>query len=149
MDIDTIRAKVEPVFRDHASVVLAYLIGSAARGDTHDRSDLDFAVLMRDRSLAAYKALWADLHDRLAPIPFDLATLNDADPVFAFGVICEGVPVFWRSDSVLNDFERRAWDRYQDTRHLRAIGDLYLAARSTQWSSRKKRSASGSSGSKK
>ena len=149
MDIDAIRAKVAPIFCEHESVVLAYLIGSAARAEMHSRSDLDFAVLLRAQSLDAYKALWADLHDALAPIPFDLATLNDADPVFCFEAIGEGVPIFYRNEDALNDFERRAWGRYQDTRHLRAIGDQYLIARSQQWSSRKKPSASGSSGSKK
>lgn len=137
MDAQSLRSKLEPIFRRHDSVVLAYVIGSVARGDTHGRSDIDVAVLMRDRSLAAYKALWADLHDALAPMPFDLADLHDADPVFSFVVISEGVPLFYRSDSDLNSFERRAWNRYQDTRRLRAIGDSYLAARSQAWSSGK------------
>ena len=143
MDTDVVRSKVEPIFRRNDSVVLAYLIGSAARGDMHARSDLDFAVLLRDNSIDIYMALWADLHDALAPMPFDLAILNGAHPVFGFEVIREGVPLFYRSVDELNTFERRAWGRYQDTRHLRAIGDYYLDARSQEWLSRKKPSASG------
>lgn len=145
VDRDVIRSKLEPIFRKHDAVVVAYLIGSAARRDMHARSDLDFAVLLRneDNSIKVYEALWADIHDALAPIPFDLAILNDADPVFGFEVIREGVPLFYRSVDDLNSFERRAWGRYQDTRHLRAIGDYYLEARSQEWLSRKKTSASG------
>lgn len=143
MDRDALRSKLEPIFRGNDAVVVAYLIGSAARGDMHDRSDLDFAVLLRDNSIGVYKALWADLHDALGRVPFDLAVLNGADPVFGFEVIREGVPLFYRSVDELNTFERMAWGRYQDTRHLRAIGDYYLAARSKEWLSRKKPSASG------
>jgi predicted nucleotidyltransferase len=143
VDRDALKAKVEPVFRSHEAVVLAYLIGSAARGDMHERSDLDFAVLMRDDSIDAYTALWADLHDILVPMPFDLAILNGADPVFGFEVIREGIPLFYRSVDDLNSFELRAWHRYQDTRHLRRIGDYYLAERAKEWLSGKKSSASG------
>lgn len=137
------------MFRRHDAVTLAYLLGSAARGDMHAGSDLDFAVMLRDPSLGAYRAVWADLHDVFAPASFDLTVLNDADPVFCFEVICEGVPLYYRSGDDLNSFERRAWNRYQDTRRLRAIGDHYLAARSKEWFSRKNPSVSASSGSKK
>lgn len=92
MDIDALKTDLAPIFRKHAEVLVAYLIGSAARGDMHERSDLDFAVLLQDDSIDVYTALWADLHDVLAPMPFDLAILNGADPVFAFEVIREGVP---------------------------------------------------------
>ncbi len=143
MDIDALKTDLAPIFRKHAEVLVAYLIGSAARGDMHERSDLDFAVLLQDDSIDVYTALWADLHDVLAPMPFDLAILNGADPVFAFEVIREGVPLFYRSVDDLNTFERRAWGRYQDTRHLRAIGNYYLAERAKEWLSRKRPSASG------
>ncbi len=143
MDRNALKSKLEPIFRKHGSVVIAYLIGSAARGDMHARSDVDFAVLLRDNSIDAYTELWADLHDALAPMPFDLAVLNGAEPVFCFEVIGEGVPLFYRSVDDLNTFERRAWGRYQDTRHLREIGNYYLVARAKEWLSRKKASSSG------
>lgn len=144
MDLAQLQSRLEPVLRRHPSVVLAYLFGSAARGDTHARSDLDLAVLLLDTSLSAYRALWADIHEALALQPFDLVTLNGAEPVVTFEVISEGKVLYSRSDEELNDFERKAWHRYQDTRHLRAIGDKYLLERSREWSSSHKPSASAS-----
>ena len=149
MDPSALRRQIEPVFRRHKTVIVAYLFGSTARGDAHDRSDLDLAVLLKRTDLAGYRALWADLHDVLLPRPFDLVTLNTADPLLCFEVISDGQPLYYRSGDELNSFETRAWQRYRDTRHLRAIGDHYLAARADEWSSNRQRSASASSDSKK
>lgn len=149
MDRETIASLVAPVFSRHEEVVLAYLFGSAARGDAHEGSDLDLAVLLRDTSLRIYRTLWADLHESLGGLPFDLVTLNGADPVISFEVISEGKPIFRRSDEELNDFERKAWHRYQDTRHMRAIGDRYLVERAAEWFSRSNPSSSASSDSKR
>jgi hypothetical protein len=149
MEGKELEKKIEPIFAKHEAVILAYLFGSAARGNTHSRSDLDLAVLMRDLSLEAYRALWADLHDGLSPLAFDLVTLNDADPVLSFDVVREGRPLFYRSAEDLNDFELRAWHRYQDTRHLRAIGNQYLLGRAKEWFSNRSPSSSASSDSKK
>ncbi len=133
---------VEPVFRSHGNVIVAYLFGSRARGETHARSDVDFAVLFENPSVDAYRSLWAELHSVLSPLPFDLVELNSADPVLSFRVIREGKPVFFRTAEELNEFELRAWQRYQDTRWLRAVGDFYLRERAREWSSRKNPSAS-------
>jgi hypothetical protein len=142
-------AELEPVFRRHQQVVVAYLFGSTARGDEHERSDLDLAVLFDDHTLAEYRALWGDLHDVLGARAFDLVGLNGADPVLCFDVLQDGKPIYARSAEEQNDFERRAWHRYQDTRHLRAIGDQHLRARAQEWSSERNRSASASSDSTK
>ena len=96
-----------------------------------------------------YRRIWSKLRDVLGTIPFDLVILNDADPVIRFDVIREGEPVYSRSDEELNAFERRAWQRYQDTRPLRAIGDMYLSERSREWSSRRSASGDASSGSRR
>jgi predicted nucleotidyltransferase len=149
VDLAQLESRLVAVLGRHPSVILAYIFGSAARGDVHAGSDLDLAVLFADTSLAAYRSLWADVHDALAPQPFDLVTLNGADPVLAFEVISEGDVLLSRSDEELNDFERKAWHRYQDTRHLRAIGDRYLLERSREWSSSQKPSANASSDSRK
>ena len=135
MDFGALRAKLEPVLGKRESVRVAYLFGSHARGDARADSDLDFAVLFENPDLESFRSLWADIHDVLGSAPFDLVTLNNADPVLCFDVIREGKPLFWRSDDELNDFERRAWHRYQDTRHMRAIGDYYLLERAKEWSS--------------
>jgi len=149
MSAEALRAELEPVFVKSGSVLLAYLFGSAARGETHDRSDIDLAVLFQDSSPAAYRALWKNLHAVLAPRAFDLVSLDAADPVLSFEVIREGVPLFYRSVDTLNSFELRAWHRYGDTRQLRAIGNHYLMERAREWSTRRNPSASGSSSSKR
>jgi predicted nucleotidyltransferase len=149
MDAEALRARLEPIFRRHGHVVVAYLFGSAARGDTHERSDLDLAVLFDGRDLAGYRALWIDLRDALGARDFDLVALNGAGPVLGFEILRDGRPLYARSVEELNEFERRAWHRYQDTRRLRAIGDDYLKGRAHAWSSERNRSASDSSGSKR
>jgi hypothetical protein len=134
MDANEIRARVEPIAARHLSVRLVYLFGSMARGDVHTGS-------FEAPTLQVLRELWAELHAALGPLSFDLVVLNDADPVLAFDVIREGKPLFYRTDDDINDFETKAWHRYQDTRHLRAIGDHYLRERAKEWSSSRNRSA--------
>lgn len=140
MHANEILAKVRPIAERHSSVRLVYLFGSMARGDAHTGSDVDLAVLFEVPTLEVFRKLWADLHAELGPLSFDLVVLNDADPVLAFDVIREGKPLFYRTDEDINEFETKAWHRYQDTRHLRAIGDHYLRERAKAWSSSRSRS---------
>ncbi|MBI4603376.1 MAG: nucleotidyltransferase domain-containing protein [Planctomycetes bacterium] len=145
MEHESLRTALAPVFERHSEVVLAYVFGSIARGDAHVASDVDLAVLLDGAGVGSYEDLWADVHGVLGPRPFDLVVLDGAGPVLSFEVIQEGKLVFSRSDEALNDFELKTWHVYQDTRHLRAIGDTYLEARAKEWSTSRNRSASGSS----
>ncbi len=67
---DALRPKLKPILQAHDSVVIANLIGSVAIGDMHARSDLDFAVRLRDSSMRVYRggrlrlAIWLPL-DRI------------------------------------------------------------------------------------
>jgi len=142
MSLEETLQKLPEVLGKHEKVCLAYLFGSTSRGDAREDSDLDIAVLLENESVALLQALWSDLHEVLKSRKLDLVLLKSADPVLCFEVLREGRLLYFRSEDELNAFERRAWNRYQDTRHLRAIGDMYCLERSEEWSSSRKPSGS-------
>jgi hypothetical protein len=80
-----------------------------------DERDLDLAIVTRsgfawDDHYRLIERVGGALHsDRL-----DLLWLNQTDPVMTFQVIRDGAPLFSRSATALNDFERKAKQRYYD-----------------------------------
>jgi predicted nucleotidyltransferase len=103
------------------SIMLAYLFGSAARGEDRPGSDIDVAVLAETALGLEHTSLLAE---RLArAIGFrsrvDLVDLRTASPVFAAEVVRDGVVLLQRDAETRFDFEMDAIRRYEDTRSLR------------------------------
>ena len=70
-----------------------FLFGSRARGDVHDASDVDVAVLPRHvLPLGTLSRIRDALEDSTLPFTVDLVDLSDVDPAFRTRVEREGVP---------------------------------------------------------
>lgn len=103
-------------------VVVAYLFGSAARGELRPSSDLDVAVLI---SVAAHAgsvettraslqtSLQADLQEA-GHRPVDLVILNHASPDLIHRVLRDGVLLIERDRSARIRFEVRSRNDYFD-----------------------------------
>ena len=110
-------------------VRLAYLFGSAARGEERASSDLDIAVLFATlpdpRDL---ERLIAELQGT-GRLRVDLVVLNTAPPLLAHEVIARGRLLVCGDQDERVRFEVRAIARYLDTGHLRSVQHSYLRER--------------------
>jgi len=112
----------------------AYLYGSYASGRPNRQSDVDVAVLLRERGGQLARPLSAtyevDLANELGAAlghgRVEVVLLNDAPPLLAWEAVRRGHRLASRNTHVVRRFELRTHQRYLDTAHLRAIQDSYL-----------------------
>lgn len=119
---DELFLKLREVLEAHRDVVVAYLFGSAARGELRPSSDLDVAVLIsaanlaekREATLASLQSsLQADLQEA-AHRPVDLVILNHASPDLIHRVLRDSVLLIERDRSARIRFEVRSRNEYFD-----------------------------------
>lgn len=120
--LDLASSKAREIFRRH-DVVLAYVFGSQASGETTPLSDVDIAVLF-DADVPANEyfdrqiALIADFISLLHRNDVDVVVLNTATPLLAHEAA--GGDVLFCADEVVRvEFEKQALRRYVDTAPLR------------------------------
>lgn len=107
------------LFREFG-IRLAYLFGSAARGDAGQR-DTDIALLLdsREPDVIEENEIAERFRKRLiAEKSFDaaihIATLNSANPLLRFEAIKEGKVLYARSEAERVDFELKVLREYGD-----------------------------------
>lgn len=129
LDEDALRR----ILRRRREVMAAYLYGSWAAGRPHRESDVDVAVLLRQRRGVAvpipptYEVdLAGEIGVALRHHLVEVVLLNHASPLLAWQVIRHGRRLFARPSRTVAQHERRIRQRYLDTEHLRAIQDRYL-----------------------
>lgn len=95
-------------------VTLVVVYGSVVSGETHAESDVDLAIMTKDKPDGK---LYQDLYRDLAPIfsgqPVDIRFMNDADPLFLMQVVKNGVLVYGDKDK-FDDLKIYANRRYVD-----------------------------------
>ena len=127
--VATLHEALSIALATRSEVRLAYLFGSAVRGELRPESDVDVAVLLTYRlDLAGEDALRAWL-EAAAGRPVDLVSLDTAPPLLLREIIATGVPLLTRDEDERARFEARAIARYLDTAHLRRVQHDYLRAR--------------------
>jgi predicted nucleotidyltransferase len=130
--IDAIRR----VVGSRADVRLAYVFGSAARGEARASSDVDIAVLFESRPEPGdVERLATDL-EAAAGRSVDLVVLNTAPPLLAHEIIKTGRCLVSSSEGERVRFATRAASRYLDTAHLRRVQHAYLRERAEAFRAR-------------
>ena len=122
--------KLSAVLADRDEVAVAYLFGSAVRGEMSQLSDIDVGVLLSDgpQNLLRYRArLIEDLSRALAGRSVDVVLLEEAPPALAARAVREGQMLLCRDHTRRVRFEIRTLQRDLDTVHLRRIYDRTLA----------------------
>lgn len=128
------REQAQGIFERHG-VVLAYLFGSAARGNTGPLSDVDVAVVFRqpapdiEAGLQRESVLASELEDVLKR-EVDLINLADVtSPLLRHRVLRRGAAIYCADHKLRQELELRALHDFEDTRHLRAVVNRAMRGR--------------------
>jgi predicted nucleotidyltransferase len=128
--------KVARFCENRPEIIVAYLFGSRARGNSGPLSDIDLAFLVefslineRDYPYGYQTDLMADLMSLLKTNDLDAIVLNDASPLLKFQVIYHGEVVFSRSEEKKLAFHVKAFNEYQDIRPMLAVQHEYMLKR--------------------
>jgi predicted nucleotidyltransferase len=116
--VDTLRLHLPQMVKD-LPVQLAYLHGSAARGEETPSSDIDIALVCDDetspsRRLRLMLEVSAELFRQAGIAEADVRVINDAPLVFRGRVACEGILLYARDEAQRIEFETRTRDEYFD-----------------------------------
>ncbi|MDP2951445.1 MAG: nucleotidyltransferase domain-containing protein [bacterium] len=123
----------EKVFKKN-QVALAYLFGSEARGEAHQESDVDLAILF-DKKLKAESYLLFEGHlieffsKKYPKKEINLVNLNIAPPLLRQAVLTEGKLLYKKSELSRFFFQMQAIRDYQDYLHLSGIQRIFLKER--------------------
>ncbi len=122
---------LEAIASDHG-IELLLRFGSTAGGATHAASDVDLAVLLRDRdgepSLERFSALLAALQPLFPEGRVDLAFLDRADPLFLKKIL-ERCELLVGEPRRLAELRMLAFRRYVDHRRFLRMEADYVARR--------------------
>lgn len=119
--------KVQKILAREPNVLACYLFGSQVGGFAGKESDLDLAVVVKNKR----KLNELDLLELLGRIQFpknlDLSVVDKtSSPLFLFEIISGGKRIYERDQDQANAFEAGVLNFYYDTKHLRNIYKLYL-----------------------
>jgi predicted nucleotidyltransferase len=116
--VDTLRRYLPRIVKD-LPVQLAYLHGSAARGEATPSSDVDIALVCDDETSPSQRLrlmldLSAELSRQAGIAEADVRVINDAPLVFRGRIACEGVLLYARDKAQQIEFETHTRDEYFD-----------------------------------
>jgi len=112
-------------------VVLCYLFGSVARGEEHQESDVDIAVLF-DKDIKKENFLQKEgelisLFSRIFPErEINLVNLAIASPLLCQNAIIEGKLIYAKDENERILFQIRTLHQYEEYSHLSDIYNLVL-----------------------
>jgi predicted nucleotidyltransferase len=117
--IDSLASRLAEVLPRYP-VALAYLFGSAAKGQMTSFSDVDIALALDDSHAAIPNRLnfeleiEAEIAERCGLSQVDVRVINDAPLVLRGQVVTDGILLFARDEETRVDFETRTRSEYFD-----------------------------------
>ncbi len=115
---ESLLERLRRAFEKEDDVILAYLYGSRAREDYHEKSDVDVAILVKDPPTPEENPLYeAKISLKLSKElgkDVDIRLLNDKPLVFLYQVLKHGKLIISKEESTRVDFETSTLDKYFD-----------------------------------
>jgi predicted nucleotidyltransferase len=129
-NLDACLAKAARRLAEEPDVIVAYLFGSQARGDTGPLSDIDVAVLLRDGEEAPvgskrHLELLSLFYDAFHSDAVDVVPLNHAPYLLQHRILRDGKVFFCRDELARVRYEAQAISKYLD---FRPFEQRYFAA---------------------
>lgn len=120
--------KIQKILAKQPNVIAAYLFGSAARGQTHPKSDVDIGVVVSDVAGIDYGELCFKIGGVVSRKEVDLriVVLKKTSPVFLYNLIKENLCLYAKSEKERVQFETQALRRFYDSARIRKIYRYYL-----------------------
>ena len=117
-----LKAKLVNFFKKEPNVVGVLIYGSYARGKQNSASDIDIAVLTKNK-LTRKESTERRIHyslrlSRLLQKNVDVVLLRDAPLLLRFNIFKEGEKVYVVDKKMVNDFKARAIVEYLDFKPL-------------------------------
>jgi len=126
------KERLTKILRLFPVIRLAYLIGSVAKKNQRQDSDLDIVLVVESQDLNKidYGKLYSSLSKTIQHQNLDLrlVSLEQNDPLFLFQVI-GGKLLYSKEEKERVAFEKKSMLNYFDTQHLRNIFHYYLDKR--------------------
>jgi predicted nucleotidyltransferase len=114
-DINEVCIKLRDFFFSDNDVLLVLLFGSFGTPEEHSLSDIDVAVLLRDRiSLQDELRMSAELTQLLSREDIDLVLLRQTGVNIAYRALTTGRKVFTRDPLLITDFAEKIINDYLD-----------------------------------
>jgi predicted nucleotidyltransferase len=112
-------SRLASYLKSRTEVILSYVYGSFLKGDLHEESDLDVAVLYKQvPNIQEQINLQNDL-TKLTGYEVDLAVLNGASPIFIRQVLEKGREIHCSDDTAKHLFIIRILNEYDDLKYFR------------------------------
>lgn len=113
--------------KDNSDILAAYIFGSCAGGFTNKESDLDLAIVVKDKRIINYDMIYPLLLPVKFPKNPDISIVDqNSSPLFLYEIISGGIRIFSHDEERAIAFEAEVLDKYYDTKHLRNIYGMYL-----------------------
>lgn len=108
-------------------IKLAYLYGSAARGQEHKKSDIDIAVVLKNPEKDDFFKIAAQINLAIKGIEVDVREISfQTEPVFLRSILKDRMILLMENEKERIGFETQAMKRFFDTEHLRKLNYYYL-----------------------
>lgn len=115
------------------NIVLMVLFGSRAKNKTHERSDVDIAILPNIHRITSKKLFYISELEQIYKTTIDLVILSaGTDPLLLNEIFKNGKPIYEERKGVFREQQYRAWTMYVDTRHLREKEKQYIKSHSLE-----------------
>ena len=120
MKIDGLQqSHIEKYCRDN-DIDLLIVFGSYATGRVRPSSDLDIALLFKNRSRHKDKLKLIFELEGIFEKQVDLVILTPlTDPLLRYEIFFSGVPIFKRNETIFDEGKLHAWKMYVDTKKIR------------------------------
>ena len=115
------------------NIDLMVLFGSRAKNKTHERSDVDIAVLPNIQRITSKKLFYISELEQIYKTTIDLVILSaSTDPLLLNEIFQNGRPLYEKREGVFREQQYRAWTKYVDTRKLREKEKQYIQSHSLE-----------------
>jgi predicted nucleotidyltransferase len=108
------------------NIQLIILHGSYATGNAASKSDIDIAILGREKFDSNNKLNILNDFSEIFGDKFDPVFLNGAEPLISYQAAIRGKPLYEKTQGAFQQFRLQAVARYMDSKKFRDMEKLYL-----------------------
>ena len=127
MKNDKVISYIQKALQKEPRILACYIFGSYIKKVHNKESDIDLAVIVKNKKLITENTIYELLKDVPFPKDLDLSIVDKASsPIFLFQVISSGTRIYTKDKNRADAFEAQVLRYYYDTQHIRNIYNYYL-----------------------